>query len=351
MVHGLGLAWLLLQAPQTISIPDHVECSSCRIILSKVASIGSLDSPHAPTNLADVVQNSRGEFIVGPIVTPGAIAVFDSTGRYIRTFGRSGSGPGEQGNAFNIFIGAGDSVYVADLINQRINVFDGNYRFVRQVTAVRPREIVALPKGRILVNAAGSSEQSAGFVLHVLNANGVTEVSFSETNTRLDRARLTRRAISAGSEGIWSGHPNRYVIDHFDRNGRTLATIRRGPDWFQEWSSPDPGQPYATRPPPTVWSVREDHRGYLWVIVGVPDANWHPTTRPRTAADLTMAQSHGWTDAVVEILDPRSAKVLIRQRFDEPLLTLRHDLVATRRDGPAGEIILEIFRLVVSGPF
>ncbi len=55
----------------------------------------------------------------------GEVRVFDADGRFVARMGRTGSGPGELSQAAGpVFVGAGDTVAVADIMNQRVSWFD-----------------------------------------------------------------------------------------------------------------------------------------------------------------------------------------------------------------------------------
>ena len=52
------------------------------------------------------------------------LRIFSADGMHLRTIGRAGSGPGEFGlGAGPVLIGPGDSIYVPDVSNQRLNKF------------------------------------------------------------------------------------------------------------------------------------------------------------------------------------------------------------------------------------
>lgn len=54
------------------------------------------------------------------------IAVFDQSGRFIRSFGAAGKGKGEFSNPYGVAISSKDEVYVADTENSRIQVLDSH---------------------------------------------------------------------------------------------------------------------------------------------------------------------------------------------------------------------------------
>jgi DNA-binding beta-propeller fold protein YncE len=62
------------------------------------------------------------------------IAKFDKDGNWIKSWGEPGSGPGQFNTPHNIALDANGNVYVADRGNRRIQVFDSEGTFLRQIT-------------------------------------------------------------------------------------------------------------------------------------------------------------------------------------------------------------------------
>jgi sugar lactone lactonase YvrE len=86
----------------------------------------------------DVAIAANGDIFVAEGHTPGAmgdprVLKFDKTGRFIKSWGGKGKEPGKFEVAHGIAIDAGGLLWVADRENQRIQVFDQNGTFVRQM--------------------------------------------------------------------------------------------------------------------------------------------------------------------------------------------------------------------------
>jgi sugar lactone lactonase YvrE len=86
----------------------------------------------------DVVIAGNGDVFIAQGHTPGAegdarVLKFDKTGKFIKSWGGKGSGPGQFQVAHGIAIDAKGLVWVADRENQRIQVFDQDGKFVREV--------------------------------------------------------------------------------------------------------------------------------------------------------------------------------------------------------------------------
>lgn len=86
------------------------------------------------------------------------IRQYDSAGRYLRSFGGKGTGPGEfSGSQMSVLIGRGDSIIVPDFGNRRISVFTPDGKFARMMpitlTGVIPARWGALPDGGLAEQA------------------------------------------------------------------------------------------------------------------------------------------------------------------------------------------------------
>jgi DNA-binding beta-propeller fold protein YncE len=58
--------------------------------------------------------------------------VFDRTGKYLREFGRKGTGPGEFDQPHGLAFDAKERLYVADRSNNRIQILDKNGTFIEE---------------------------------------------------------------------------------------------------------------------------------------------------------------------------------------------------------------------------
>jgi sugar lactone lactonase YvrE len=86
----------------------------------------------------DVVIAANGDVFVAQGHTPGPdgdarVLKFDKNGKFIKSWGGKGSGPGQFQVAHGIAIDAKGLLWVADRENQRIQVFDQEGKFVREV--------------------------------------------------------------------------------------------------------------------------------------------------------------------------------------------------------------------------
>jgi DNA-binding beta-propeller fold protein YncE len=80
----------------------------------------------------DVAWDSAGDIYVADGYGNARIAKFDKNGKFIKSWGTRGRGPGQFNTPHGIAIDAQGNVYVADAGNRRIQVFDGDGTFKTQ---------------------------------------------------------------------------------------------------------------------------------------------------------------------------------------------------------------------------
>ena len=86
----------------------------------------------------DVAFARNGDLFIVQGHTPGprrrrAVLKFDKTGKFIKSWGGKGTGPGQFEVAHGIAIDAQGLLWVTDRENQRIQIFDGDGKFVREL--------------------------------------------------------------------------------------------------------------------------------------------------------------------------------------------------------------------------
>jgi hypothetical protein len=80
----------------------------------------------------DVAFASNGDLYVSDGYGNDRVVVFDKNGKFVRAWGKLGTGPGEFSQPHSIAVDSKNRVYVADRNNARIQVFESNGKFVAE---------------------------------------------------------------------------------------------------------------------------------------------------------------------------------------------------------------------------
>ena len=95
--------------------------------------VAGADDKHfgRPTDMAWLPD---GTFYVSDGYDNSRVVKFDRNGRFIKAWGTLGSAPGQFHEPHSIAVDAKGQVYVADRLNKRIQIFDGDGKFLQQWT-------------------------------------------------------------------------------------------------------------------------------------------------------------------------------------------------------------------------
>jgi len=84
--------------------------------------------------VTDIAWDSTGNTYISDGYINSRIAKVDKNGRWLKSWGEPGDQPGQFNVPHSIAVDAENNVYVADRGNRRIQVFDGEGKFLRQIT-------------------------------------------------------------------------------------------------------------------------------------------------------------------------------------------------------------------------
>jgi hypothetical protein len=95
--------------------------------------------------VTDIAWDSAGNTYISDGYINSRIAKADKDGNWLTSFGEPGDKPGQLSTPHSIAIDAQNNVYVADRGNRRIQVFDSDGKFLRQITIDVPAPADARP--------------------------------------------------------------------------------------------------------------------------------------------------------------------------------------------------------------
>jgi hypothetical protein len=84
--------------------------------------------------VTDMAWDAAGNTYISDGYINSRVAKVDKNGKWLMSFGEPGSGPGQLNTPHSIAADAAGNIYVADRGNRRIQVFDGEGKFLRQMT-------------------------------------------------------------------------------------------------------------------------------------------------------------------------------------------------------------------------
>ena len=340
---GALLPGAAARAQDTTILRMATSCAGCRIEVRQVATLTMpADSAGYPHPWATVMRRGpTGGFVVAPLDDNGSFAMFSSAGRFERTVGRPGRGPGEYVFVPIVRALSGDSLLALDAVLRRLAVLTPNGDFVRSLRIdVDVEDVIVLPDRRLVLRTTAVSRDGAAHPFRLVSPAGEITASFGSSGRAVrpgDVLDMSRAVAWDGASGIWSSRLNRYELEHWQLGGTRTRTLVRTVDWFPAWQG-SPNVPTRARPLPQILGIQRDAGGLLWVFTRVPDPAWKPaaappapTQRGEERATAALADWDGWVDMIVEVIDPVVGEVLVSQRLPELYTPSRTAGLASRR--------------------
>jgi sugar lactone lactonase YvrE len=162
---------------------------------------------------SDVAFDAAGNIFVSDAFGNARIAKFDKDGRFVKSWGTRGSGQGQFDSPLSVAVDAKGSVYVADRGNKRIQVFDSEGTFQRQISNVgAPWAVCISPGAHQFLYSSNSNDPTAmeggeiyrleldGTVLGKFGAAGKLPKEFGTVNAIDCR---TPNEVTVGEVGNW----------------------------------------------------------------------------------------------------------------------------------------------------
>lgn len=363
---------LLAQAltPPALVRAEAGSCARCTLKLEYVATVGSADDKELLNDRAALLALHDGKFIS---FGEGLMPLYDARGRYLRTVGKLGAGPGEYRSSNAATVARGDSValYAYGRITT-LSVATGKGNTVQSLERQSAFRLLILPDGSVLAqNYAGSP---GAFIVMAPDATVTTTFGIVGDSVRYPTGLKgvdyddQQFAIALSPRGgFWAARMNyRPSLERWSERGGVLQTIAHRPSWFThsdyEAQKVKASQSVATSPIfPRVLGIWADSKDQLFVIATVPDANWRrdpnapdPQARGERNAAPPKVPTGGYSryiDGIIDVYDGKAGSLLGSWRADEwPGMPIGEGMIAHRIQSEDGIYSFHVWRMVLSRP-
>ncbi len=328
--------------------------------MSELATLGTTDGPGLlPGMPASVSADAHGGYW---LLAYGEMPMlFDRAGRFVRSVGRKGQGPGEFQQVIEAIPLPGDSTLVLDAGAHRVTVLAQDLRAVRFVSLPLPLWRLVVIEWPKLVMADGTGS-SYGWTLPPLHRVSLAEPEarvlgsfgpgLSESKSR-SSSELAQRLAASRDGSLWSADVNVYRLHNWRRDGAPIRAIVRTPSWFAERTSSILGGP--NKPPaPSIEAIREDSAGLIWVYTHIAAPTWREgwvNVRPgQKEIRSTSVRFDKLFHTTLEVIDPRAARVVARVTIESDVVAaLPGERAAVYTVGPDDIPRVKILKLTLTG--
>lgn len=305
------------------AVPDRIACRGCAIDRATIAVLrsASVEGEINERPLA-VRASAAGEFwVLSQRMGP---RIYSSAGAFLRTIGRSGSGPGEFQAPDDVIWLPGDSALVMDGVTRRATVLTRDGRPARsiQIPATLHNTAVLSWPSRVLSTGRISAPSTVGLPLHLIDFSGEMASiarSFSPNRGTLRPSDLssTYHFIARSASGrLFTATPKLHRVYEWTEAGHLRSVLARATPWFppapaeRELGGPD------APPSAAISALDVDAEGLIWLYVRIPSPHWRDAwANANFGAREIPLRAIEWGrlfSTRVEVIDPMRGEVLAK---------------------------------------
>ena len=261
------------------------------------------------------------------------IALWDSAGRFERSFGQAGEGPQEFENygVFDLYVDRDDNLHVFSglgqwtVLSRELDWLSRVQRMPRIMMHFIARPIV-MPRGEIVTSPGNLRDQLPLKGFAVLNTEGEVLRTFGkypEYGGTTNWASHARNPLTLADEDhFWAGPSElwrKYLVEKRGLDGQLKLVVRRQVSWFPDQEPrvrleepPDaPPEPPTEAPHPSLRALSADTTGLLVTYTVVPTEEWVDIIgRWRNPYDEPPEDYPNAYSAYIEVIDTRAGVVL-----------------------------------------
>jgi hypothetical protein len=334
---ALAIAWHSgASAQSTTSIPSTPSCKACSVQLAPVARLGSAEDSAGFGLLSSVVMTRRGEFLVSSQTFVGQIFVFDRNGKFLRSIGRKGQGPGEFNAPLALRIDAHDTVRAIEAgPASRYHVIAPD-NTIKRTTPLGVRIFSSVGEADGSIFAGTPSTEGT---LSVFDRDGKRTLQFGKLTPNSDPNESLRMVASAPNGTRWSLAAGAYVLERWLPNGTSAQRLVGERDWMQKGPLPTRIDARTQKPPTQMTGLLIDGQGRLFVFAGVADANWKPDPGGGAPDPARVF------DTLIEVIDPKTGTLLASTRFDRLVMPMHGTIAYSMIEDDVGDLKLQVWNL------
>ena len=326
LLRVLSVAWGFLvamvpglpAAPQeTTNWRDFQYCDDCPLKVREVVRFGDATGPGMIESDLLVVRWGPNVGYLMLEERSSTVKVFDENGRFQRSIGRSGEGPGEFGIGADAHEVEG-KIVVLDVRSRRWLFFttSGEYMLERAY-GLTAGPFVPVGDNHVVVVSIDRRPDVVGFPLHLVDlTDGRPSLHFGTSSSDWVATAPYSTAVLGGvlnpPGSVWWGRLGSPAVQKWSLDGKLLRAIEGELPWFPDVPSGDEWRSYEEPQATLFVDLAVDAEERLWMLTYVPDPQWK-------AGDYAVGErpdSDRYRDMRLDIFDLASRQHLGRHIWD-----------------------------------
>ncbi len=221
--------------------PNPVKGQPSKVSLTEELTVGESGNPDESFSQVGVFVVDEEGTIFALDFKDQKIKVFDRTGKYLRSFGKPGQGPGELGMASGIQLTADNTLVVEDATNRRLAQFKPTGEFIKNISTADKLGLVNVlfdGEGNILGREMGLGEDNTKMYFEIKKFDSGLQPLFTldkiefpipvpGSGTKMDILDLISVYQFSPEGDIYYGRNARYDIKVYSPEGKHVRTIQK----------------------------------------------------------------------------------------------------------------------------
>jgi hypothetical protein len=325
-------------AQTTATISERPGCKACVASIKPVILLGSDSDPAGFSPLVQMAVG-RGAYFVSAQTFPGEIYMYDAAGKFVKSIGRKGSGPGEMERPVFLSVGAGDSIHAVEMGSNRHHVLSPKGELVRTTSLRDPVNALAASRDGSLFTSSKHAEGKNFTLLDHIAANGDVISSLERADLSVPTTGRSYVAVDPVTGDRWSISVEHLRVTHWGKNDTPAAVFTGTRPWFTEGMPPQGKDPRKIKPIAWIGGLGFAS-GSLLIYYLVPDAKWAPMDGP-----LEINRIY---DTRIEVVNPRTGQLMAVKQIDAVYLPIEGDKAYTMVEGKDGNLQIQVAAVSVT---